>query len=456
MNLAGRSYLAVKNFLKPPFNPRPDERQMLTSQFLHEWEEQREINPATILARALRHAVTTVPYYRNWFAQNPDKNSSNLRDWPILTRDLLRDQFSQLQSENPLTKNSWTHASGGSTGKPVTVIHDEYFAAKAQALRELCAKLFYGGPYYNKLVLWGMSGDIERQINSNQAFTKQLKNFLLQLGGIKTSHINTFNFTREKFEECAHILTYQKPEFIMGYAGSVYQLAKYLEEQQITPKGRIYKIATTAQTLYPFMRDKIEQVFNCEVCDHYGSREVGPIAWQHSNGEMYFPKFFSTVEVVDNHGNGCVEGEEGKILITSMHNFSMPLIRYEIGDMGVSGPDRVHAGYPFSALTHILGKSNEEFIRKDGTLIHGQFFINLFYNRPWVDEFHVVQKEHERIQILYVPTNQHTRPPPTDVEEINERIKNVMGHRCEMLWQKVDEIPVTGAGKRLYVRSEVR
>ena len=455
MNLVGRSYIAVKSHIKPLSDQQMSNQQALTRRFLSEWEQREEIDAEGLLATSLEYTVCHVPFYRQYFANNPQKDASRLADWPILTRDLLRSYFTDLQSDNPPSGKSWTHASGGSTGKPVAVVHDEYFAAKAQALRDLCAKIFFGGPHYNKLILWGMSEEVEKAKRGDTSWKGEIKDKLLQLGGLKTTHINTFDFTQQKFEECIQILKTQKPEFIFGYGESIYQLAKYLDQQGVRPARTPKKIGTTAQTLYPFMREKIEEVFGCSVCDHYGSREVGPIAWQHRNGEMYFPKFFSRIEVVDDDGSAANAGESGRVLVTTLHNYTMPLIRYEIGDSGVQGADTHYRGYPFTTLQQITGKSNEEFIRRDGTLIHGQFFTNLFYYRPWIDEFHVVQKDYELVEILYVQQGDVT-PPDEDIAEIEGRIKGVMTNDCTVHWQKVNQIPTTPAGKRLYIRSEVK
>jgi phenylacetate-CoA ligase len=456
MNLVGKSYLTVRSHIQPASRRTLTRQQELSDQFLTEWQAHRNINGSHLLREALDHARRYVPFYRKYFADNPTKDPMVLRDWPILTRDLLRSEFENLKSLIPVQGKSWTHASGGSTGKPVAVVHDEYFAARAQALRDLCAQLFFEGPHYNKLILWGMSEELEKVKNGDNSLAAEFKSRLLQLAGLKTSHINTFDFTQEKFEKCVGILKSQKPDFIFGYAGSVYQLAKYMDERGLQPARSPVKIGTTAQTLYPFMREKIESVFGCKVCDHYGSREVGPIAWQHDNGDMYFPDFFSKVEVVNAAGRPCSPGERGRVLVTTLHNFAMPLIRYEVGDTGVQGTETSFQGYPFSTLTQVTGKSNEEFVTKTGSLVHGQFFINLFYYRPWLDEFHVVQKEHSLIEILYVLKSDTRLLPNKDVADIESRIRKVMGENCVVHWRKVQEIPPTKAGKRLYVRSEVK
>ncbi|GGA38121.1 hypothetical protein [Okeania sp. KiyG1] len=73
------------------------------------------------------------------------------------------------------------------------------------------------------------------------------------------------------------VINQKKPKLIKSYAGSLYQLAKFVKENNLSihsPK----RIHTSAETLRQFMRELIEDVFNCKIYDFYGSREVGAIA----------------------------------------------------------------------------------------------------------------------------------------------------------------------------------
>jgi phenylacetate-CoA ligase len=456
MNILGSTYITTKRHLKPLVTPvnRVNTQGQLADQFLGEWKSAEDIDADKMLRDILSYAHESVPFYRKYFSKSPEKDPLNLSDWPVLTRDDLWNHSPELQSLVDQPWRSWTHASGGSTGKPVSVVHDEYFAAKAQALRRLCSELFFDGPHYNQLILWGMSAEVEREKKSPQGIKSALKDYLRERMEIKTSHVNTFEFTKEKFDECVDILRHQKPDYIFGYAGSVYELAKYLDEQGIEPPKPPKVIGTTAQTLHPFMRERIEKVFRCRVCDHYGSREVGPIAWQHPDGAMCFPKFFSKVEVVDEQNDPVAIGEQGRILVTTLHNFSMPLIRYDIGDMGVLGEDMLYKGYPFSTLASISGRCSEEFTNVRGSRICGPFFINLFYYRDWLDQFYIVQRDYDHVEIMYVAKGD-TPIPEEEKAELDARIKTVMTDECRVTWTKVDNIPTTKSGKRLFIRSEV-
>lgn len=212
-------------------------------------------------------------------------------------------------------------------------------------------------------------------------------------------------------------------------------------------------IQLTAQTLYPFMREVIAEVFQCQICNHYGSREVGPATWEGPDGKMYICDFFDVIEVVDEQNRPVKPGEEGKVLVTTLHNFAMPLIRYDIGDRAIMGAPSTLGGRAFPTLEEIVGKNSEEFVSRQGNLIHGQFFINLFYFRNWIDEFQVVQTDYEKVDINFV---RRAQTSSDDVQDIEDKIRSVLGPNCRVNWNEVEEIPRTPAGKHLYIRSLVK
>jgi phenylacetate-CoA ligase len=455
VNPLGSAYLSARRVLNTvvPQLKEEDRKARMTEDCLQEWRNHENTDHQELLQSCLHYTAENVPFYREWFAKHPDMDPLELSHWPVLDRQTLMNNFDRLTTQANLPWDTWLHASGGSTGQPVAVLHDEWFAAKAQALRKLCGPLFLGGPYYNQLILWGTDQEVKDGLLGGLG--TKIKDDIRQFLGIRTVQVNTCDFAVEKLQYCAEVLRRQKPEYIFGYASSVYELARYLEEKQFSPPRAPKAIATTAETLYPFMRECIERVFRCRVTDHYGSREVGPISWQHESGKMYFPKFFSKIEVVDEHNQPVKTGERGRILATTLHNQTMPLIRYDIGDLGVAAEDAEYAGYQFAALESVTGRASETFINAEGTRVAGLFFIDLFYFRPWLDQFHVVQRDYDVVEILYVVKPPYKEPPDLDRDEIEAEIQSIMTDQCKVIWTAVDETPVTASGKRLFLRSEL-
>ena len=92
------------------------------------------------------------------------------------------------------------------------------------------------------------------------------------------------------------------------------------------------------------MRADIEEAFGTKVYNFYGSREVSNLAGECKKGLMHTFDFWNYLEVLDDNNQPVKEGEEGKVVVTNLVNYSMPLIRYEIGDLALRGPAQCTCG----------------------------------------------------------------------------------------------------------------
>ena len=198
--------------------------------------------------------------------------------------------------------------------------------------------------------------------------------------------------TPDRMHEFISILNISKPKLVVSYPEAIYCLAKFAENEglSIIPQRAIM---TAAGKLFPFMRRKIEQVFQCKVFDRYGSREVGDMACEIPgiNG-LWVAPWGNYLEIVDPEGNRVADGIEGDILVTSLTNYAMPLIRYNIGDRGVlSSPARIKDKYS-QILQEVTGRSMDYFRTQNGAIINpGYFMANLYY-RDWIAQYQIIQK----------------------------------------------------------------
>jgi phenylacetate-CoA ligase len=323
-------------------------------------------------------------------------------------------------------------------------LQDHYFKDWAVASERYFLRRFLGldDPLCRSVVLWGSEKDIfERGIG----LKARLTNWWTQ-----TTFLNTFRIGEESLQHYAETINSIRPVLIKGYAGSLYQLARFAKRKNL----RLHKpkvIYSSAESLRGFMRDEIEQVFDRKVYDFYGSREVGPIAGECAKGKMHVFNFHNYVEVVNAKNEATRVNEEGRVLVSSLHNYSMPLIRYEIGDTAVPG-NPCECGIESGTLEQVTGRITDHFLRKDGGLVHGEYFTHLFYFVDWVDEFQIVQHTCDEVELFYVASGKHE---PRVVQEIDDKIRLVMGNDCHVKWTEVSEIPRTPHGKQLFTRSEI-
>jgi phenylacetate-CoA ligase len=399
----------------------------------------RQDAPAYLKA-ILLHAAKHVPYYADQIDANADL-ISQFKSLPVLTKAIIRDNSERLKSDDLAARKWFLNSSGGSTGRPTTIVQDQVYLDWSHATESLFYSEFLGVPdflFVPKLYLWGSERDLFRQ----ETVESKLQNFLEN-----RLFINTFKMQESDMRRAVDIINRRRPVYIKGYAGSLYQLAQFAKGQNlvIRPPRAVY---SAAEMLRPFMREAIQEAFGCKVFDFYGSREVGPMAGECPMGRMHIFQFNNYIEVVDKDNQPVQPGMEGRVLVTTLHNFAMPLIRYDIGDTAVLGED-CKCGSQMPTLGKITGRTTDHFITSDGTLVNGEYFTHLFYFREWVDEFQVVQEKVDAISINYVP---RCAASEQDLDDINGKIRLVMGVDCRIEWHQVDEIPRTPQGKLLFTR----
>jgi len=209
-------------------------------------------------------------------------------------------------------------------------------------------------------------------------------------------------------------------------------------------------------TLYPFMRDTIERIFKCRVYNKYGSREVGDIACERPGYDgLWIAPWGNYIEIVDSEGNRVPDGTPGEILVTSLTNYAMPLIRYRIGDRGVLLPAKAgKEGRYGQVLKEVLGRTYDLFINKDGVLFEGGYFMVLLYFRDWIEKYQVIQKSPSNITFRIVKSESEC--PQTELDEIAAKTKVIMGHDCETNFEFVDEILSSESGKFRFLISDVQ
>jgi phenylacetate-CoA ligase len=268
-----------------------------------------------------------------------------------------------------------------------------------------------------------------------------------------TTILNAFLMTPDRMREYIAFLNIKRPKLIVAYVDSLYELARFAERQglPVLPQD---VVITSAGTLYPFMREKIEEVFQCSVFNRYGSREVGDIACERSECKgLWVGPWGNYIEIVDGKGNRVPDGSEGEILVTSLTNFAMPVVRYRIGDCGAlssrKGSDRCYG----QVLEGVLGRTDDMFRAENGALIHGGYFMVMLFFRDWIRKYQVVQKSFSNIVFRIVRSESDYQQ--AELDEIVAKTKQVMGGDCEVTFEFVNEILPSGSGKYRYIISEI-
>jgi phenylacetate-CoA ligase len=404
-----------------------------------------------LLIELISHCQHAVPYYKELICNQDQDFKSNpelyLAKFPILTKNIIRTHFDQLKSTDLALREWWFNTSGGSTGEPVRFIQDRAYDDRSEAITRIYSKWAGHEIGEPEVRLWGSERDIfQESIGLKASLFNRLTN---------ATYLNAFRMDPEKMRGFIGVINSIHPKVIVSYAQAIYELAKFAQQERI-PIVRQSAIITSAGTLYSFMRETIETVFQCKVFNRYGSREVGNIACQCSAHQgLHVAPWGHYLEIVDDNGDSVADGLEGNILVTCLTNFAMPLIRYKIGDRGIlSNKSKCACGREGQILDKVLGRNVDAFKNRDGTLIDGEYFTHLLYFRDWVWKFQVIQKSYSHVVFNIVQSD--LKYEQKEFDEIIAKTKLVMGDDCIVEIQLVDAITPSASGKYRYTISEVQ
>jgi phenylacetate-CoA ligase len=240
-----------------------------------------------------------------------------------------------------------------------------------------------------------------------------------------------------------------RPTLLRGYAGGTYVFAKYLldhGDERIRPQA----VCCTGDTLYPHYREAIEAAFDAPVFDSYGGE--GILATNQCEAGTYhiMPNVLLEVE---SEGPGTDEGQPGRVLLTSLTNMAMPLIRYDIGDVAISGEGKCTCGRSWPHVKTIVGRETDIIVTPAGRRLVCHHFNNVLREFDGIDQFQVLQDRPEHL-VIRVSTN-HSFARTSDEPRLRRELEGLAGEGVTWEVAYVDDLPIPPSGKRRYIISTV-
>ena len=387
------------------------------------------------LEALLQHAYQTAPYYREFLKAA----NSDISKIPPLEKQDIREQVDRLYSTAFTQKQRIRNATGGSTGTPLTFYQDRNYWNQ----RNLSVYYFdqwagwdFGEP---QLVIWGSLADLAEDKHWKYRFNNYWRN---------QHWLNGFRLTDTAMLAAFEKMNQDQPQTILAYPSSLYQFAKFIFENGLTPLCKLKGIIASAEMLHPHYRTLTETVFKTKVYNRYGSREVGLIAMECAAGRMHINcrDLYLEIESPDPYT------EPGEILITQLNNYAMPFIRYRIGDVGLLSDEVCPCGNALPILAELLGRTTATFRTRSGALIHGGYFTQQFYDVDGVTQFQIVQESLKHCVLKVVTDEKWTEATH---RYLVQSIQDALGTTVVVRVEIVDEIPLPPSGKREYTISKV-
>ena len=402
------------------------------------------------LTRLIQHAYEDVPFYRRRFDLAGVQPASvkaveDLGRLPILTKHDIQTHLTDLIARDVDRARLLENHTGGSTGEPLTFYQDANFSAWSEADKLRCYRMAGYQLGQRWAFLWGSDYDGQ----AHRGWRGRLGDRVVY----NLMWINTFDLTADTLERAAAQLALWRPQMLVAYVSSATLLARLIVSRELPPL-QLRTIQTSAEVLTPADRQLLEATFNCPVFDRYGCREVNNIAHEcerHRGRHILAEN--NVVEVVDDAGRPVGPGQLGRIVLTNLNNHAMPLIRYEVGDLGIAADAACDCGRELPMLKTIIGRTTDVITSPSGRLLHGEFFTHLFYKVTGVQQFRVLQLTRRDLLIEIVPA------PNFDQARTLAFLENTIHQHGDVAFKVEfalrDGIPASASGKYRFTQSEV-
>jgi len=149
------------------------------------------------------------------------------------------------------------------------------------------------------------------------------------------------------------------------------------------------------------------------------------------------------LEVLDQHGQPCAPGVPGRVVLTALHKFAMPLIRYEIGDYAVPG-EACTCGRGLRVLREVLGRTRNMLRLPDGGQRWPLCDLVGQPDVPGILQYQYVQRTLRDIEVrLVVGAAWSAELAPRLMQIIQQRL----GYPFHLSFVFLPEIPRSEAGK---------
>ena len=404
------------------------------------WEHQSQQ-----LQRLLRHAQRTVPYYRQCLPAGLLQSGQTMdpavwRQLPLLTRSALQSAGESLLSRAVPASHGGLHATrtSGATGQPVTVTTTGLAGL-------LWSVLALRDHRWQRRKLSGKLCSIRAVV---PAAAMRLPGIELPSWGAPTDAVyptgrSALLGLSVEVGQQVQWLRSQRPQYLLTYPNNLRALAaRFIAEGTGLPG--LLQVRTIGETVTQAIREDCRKAFGVELADAYSSEEVGGIALQCPAGEGYHIQSESVlVEVLDDAGTPCAPGEVGRIVVTPLHNFAMPLLRYELRDYAEVG-EPCHCGRGLPVLRRILGRSRNMLVLPNGERRWPLTGFAQFREIAPISQF---QFEQESLSLIEARIVAERALSPFERTRLIETIQTALRHPFEIRIVEVAEIPRSANGK---------
>jgi len=234
-----------------------------------------------------------------------------------------------------------------------------------------------------------------------------------------------------------------KPDYLQSFPSNLRAIALGIKSDGGEPL-QLAGILSYGEMLSDDTRDVITEGLGANAKDCYSTIECGYLALQSPVSNNYLVQSeTSLVEILNEKDLPCKQGEIGRVVVTPLHNYAQPLVRYAIGDHAVVGTQD-KSGLPFQVLSKIYGRSRNLFRLSGGRLVQPDFKTPTFQKFLNPKQWQVAQTGPAALEIRIVPGDD---PSQMDTDGMSAYVRRLLGDDLTISYKLVSQLKNPRTGK---------
>jgi len=386
------------------------------------------------LADILNHAVKTTQFYKN-------KNGfKSLGGFPVINKSIVRGAFDSFVSGEFERSELIPIVTSGSTGTPFKVFHD-----KRKKLRNSADAIFFAQ----------MAGyTLGDRIIYMKIFVKEKMKDPVRYWMENTIPIDVIRMDDAQSEDIIRQMEVRKCTYsIVGYASALELVCKYLEKKNYgRVKADVRSVIAISEALNDYTKEALQKYFGAPVVSRYSNLENGIIAQQETDGSGRYTINTASyvVEILKMDSDDQADpGEKGRIVVSDLFNYGMPLIRYDTGDIGALSLDSRKTGNMY--LARVEGRKLDLLYDTKGNIVSSYIVYKNMWQYTEIKQYQLIQKG-PREYIFKINCD----GPFTRERKLIDEFKAYLGDDANFEVEYVSEIPLLSSGKRRFVVNDYR
>lgn len=383
------------------------------------------------VSRLLDHARQTTAFYsgKNWTA---------LEQFPVVNKAVIKENQEAFMSSAYSRDQLFSMHTSGSTGTPFTVYQD---ARKKKQVNAECI-------YYSQKVGY----DIGKPLCYLRSVVRQVKKSRLKQFMQNQPLIVCNDLSDDGVEAILAQIARSGSgsKTLLAYASTLDAIARHSVRTGTLPRAmKVGGVISGSEMLTDHTRARIEDLFHCQCVSRYSNEENGILGQDDRMNNVFLINEASyLIEILKmDQDEPAAPGECGRIVVTDLYNYAMPMIRYDTGDVGAIEIVE-YGGKKRRAISHFIGRRVDAIYSTTGSLVSSHGITNLMWSYPEIRQYQFVQ------------TGQHSYKLKvnsacfTAEEKVTGELKQLLGADAQICIEYVVEIPVLQSGKRKYIVNE--